>query len=271
MLNALHTGIELPSNLYYLRARYYDPYLNRWTQPDSIVPEAAQGVQAWDRYCFVSNNPLTYVDPTGKYGVQVHYYMTYNLVYSAVSKMGTARGWTDAQIKQVAGAMAETVGQANMSVDHEQVVHGADGKDRIEGGSNLGDKFMDNAPLLCESSPHKMKLWDAMNVVENAEDLTSFGEALHSLQDSFSHRSKLGLFNNMAFRVELGHNSEIDNYAFPVNVAPEFDIGLSDDAKIDYMMYYVTQYFIDQYVDELNWDLFEKYLLPEAEAEEKQD
>jgi RHS repeat-associated protein len=44
--------------LYYYGARWYDPYLNRWTQPDTIVPEASQGTQAWDRYAYVNNNPV---------------------------------------------------------------------------------------------------------------------------------------------------------------------------------------------------------------------
>jgi len=51
--------------LMYYNARWYDPYLNRFTQPDSIVPLASQGTQAWDRYAFVNNNPVRYNDPTG--------------------------------------------------------------------------------------------------------------------------------------------------------------------------------------------------------------
>jgi hypothetical protein len=39
--------------------------LGRWAQPDSVVPLASQGVQAWDRYAFVSNNPVRYSDPSG--------------------------------------------------------------------------------------------------------------------------------------------------------------------------------------------------------------
>ena len=51
--------------LYFYNARFYDAYLNRWIQPDSIIPEAVQGVQAWDRYAYTNNNPVKYTDPTG--------------------------------------------------------------------------------------------------------------------------------------------------------------------------------------------------------------
>ena len=48
--------------MYYYGARWYDPYLNRWIQPDSIIPS---GVQGLDRYAYANNNPLRYTDPTG--------------------------------------------------------------------------------------------------------------------------------------------------------------------------------------------------------------
>jgi RHS repeat-associated protein len=50
--------------LYYYRARWYDSALGRFVQPDTIVPGAAQPAE-WDRYAYVSNNPLTYSDPSG--------------------------------------------------------------------------------------------------------------------------------------------------------------------------------------------------------------
>ena len=46
-------------------ARQYDPRLGRFIQPDSVVPEAKQGIQAWDRYAYVNNNPVKYTDPSG--------------------------------------------------------------------------------------------------------------------------------------------------------------------------------------------------------------
>jgi RHS repeat-associated protein len=69
------------SGLLYLRARYYQPYnkmtagqnmsgrfydpqLGRFIQPDTIIP-ASGNPQAWNRYSYVFNNPLKYMDPTG--------------------------------------------------------------------------------------------------------------------------------------------------------------------------------------------------------------
>ena len=50
--------------LYYYGARYYDPTLGRFIQPDSIVPEPGNP-QSLNRYAYVNNNPLRYTDPSG--------------------------------------------------------------------------------------------------------------------------------------------------------------------------------------------------------------
>jgi RHS repeat-associated protein len=46
------------------RARFYSPYLNRFIQPDNIVPGAANP-QAMNRYSYTLNNPIRYNDPSG--------------------------------------------------------------------------------------------------------------------------------------------------------------------------------------------------------------
>jgi len=46
-------------------ARFYDPVTAHFIQPDTIVPEAG-GSKAYDRYGYVSNNPIRYNDPTGR-------------------------------------------------------------------------------------------------------------------------------------------------------------------------------------------------------------
>jgi hypothetical protein len=48
----------------YYRARYYHPALGRFVSADTIVPEPGNP-QSLNRYAYVLNNPLRYVDPSG--------------------------------------------------------------------------------------------------------------------------------------------------------------------------------------------------------------
>ena len=43
---------------------FCDPYLNHFTQPDTIVPDAYNS-QDYDRYAYARNNPVKYTDPSG--------------------------------------------------------------------------------------------------------------------------------------------------------------------------------------------------------------
>jgi RHS repeat-associated protein len=51
--------------LHFYGARWYDSLLGRFIQADTFVPLESQGVQAWDRFAYVNNNPVRYTDPTG--------------------------------------------------------------------------------------------------------------------------------------------------------------------------------------------------------------
>jgi len=50
--------------LYDYKARYYDPAIGRFIQPDPLVPEPGEP-QSLNRYAYVNNNPLRYTDPSG--------------------------------------------------------------------------------------------------------------------------------------------------------------------------------------------------------------
>ncbi len=56
--------LDEDTGLYYYGARYYDPELGRFVQPDSIIPDFGDP-QSWNRYSYCLNNPLKYTDPTG--------------------------------------------------------------------------------------------------------------------------------------------------------------------------------------------------------------
>jgi RHS repeat-associated protein len=57
-----YTGKERDDNsgLSYYGARYLAPWLARWISPDS------QGADGLNLYVYVGNNPLKYIDPTGR-------------------------------------------------------------------------------------------------------------------------------------------------------------------------------------------------------------
>ena len=63
-----YTGQELDNNsgLYHYGARYYDAnYLLHFLSPDPVEPNAAYP-QTLNRYAYVGNNPVNYIDPTGE-------------------------------------------------------------------------------------------------------------------------------------------------------------------------------------------------------------
>jgi RHS repeat-associated protein len=59
---------EADFGLHYYVARWYDSSIAHFVQADTIVPGAGNPA-AWNRYGYVLNNPLTYVDPSGHWPV----------------------------------------------------------------------------------------------------------------------------------------------------------------------------------------------------------
>ncbi len=55
---------EAALGLYFYNARWYDPFLGRFVQVDTIVPEPG-GPQGLNRYAYVRNSPLRFTDPSG--------------------------------------------------------------------------------------------------------------------------------------------------------------------------------------------------------------
>jgi RHS repeat-associated protein len=61
----LFTGQEKDTTgLYYYGARFYNPHLAHFTQPDTLVQNAFDP-QSLNRYAYTRNNPLRYADPSG--------------------------------------------------------------------------------------------------------------------------------------------------------------------------------------------------------------
>ena len=52
------------TGLYYYGARYFDPELGRFIQPNHVIQDLSNP-QSYNRYSYCINNPLRYTDPTG--------------------------------------------------------------------------------------------------------------------------------------------------------------------------------------------------------------
>jgi hypothetical protein len=48
----------------FYNARWYDPYITQFSQPDSIIPDQ-YNPQDWNRYSYARYNPVRYNDPSG--------------------------------------------------------------------------------------------------------------------------------------------------------------------------------------------------------------
>jgi len=61
-----YTGQEkdVETGLNYYDARYYDPHVRRFTQPDTLLPDVYDPQQL-NRYAYARNNPIKYTDPSG--------------------------------------------------------------------------------------------------------------------------------------------------------------------------------------------------------------
>jgi RHS repeat-associated protein len=82
-----YTGKERDeeSGLYYFGARYYAPWLGRWTACDKDTRSKDR-----NRYLYVRCNPLKYTDPNGMYEEPVHGATTYRLALAAGFKRDDA-------------------------------------------------------------------------------------------------------------------------------------------------------------------------------------
>ena len=60
---------DVETSLDYAQARYYASIQGRFTTPDQpFADQSADNPQSWNLYCYVRNNPLVMIDPTGRFG-----------------------------------------------------------------------------------------------------------------------------------------------------------------------------------------------------------
>jgi RHS repeat-associated protein len=128
--NYKYTGQEEDpeTGLYYYGARYYDPIIGRFITADSIVPEPFNP-QALNRYSYVLNNPLKYVDPTGHFGV------TEIIIVVVTIVVGWIADELGADVNVQTSVSVDTSGNVNVSTSGTTNDYGAGGRGSMAGNS----------------------------------------------------------------------------------------------------------------------------------------
>ena len=92
----------------YMHARYYSPNLGRFLSVDPVGGSVGSS-QSWNRYSYVINNPLVFVDPSGE------------TVYVVTYTTGNRRG--DEELRRAAETRADEIrGQDGFDPDTDTVV-----------------------------------------------------------------------------------------------------------------------------------------------------
>jgi RHS repeat-associated protein len=83
-----YTGKELDdTGLQYFGARFYNPAIGKWTQPDTTL-ESIYEPQKQNRFAYVTNNPFRYKDPDGHFVAEFTLNPSYSLLASGGADVG---------------------------------------------------------------------------------------------------------------------------------------------------------------------------------------
>lgn len=129
-----YTGqvLDDATGLYYYNARYYDPALARFTQPDDLIPDLLNP-QSYNRYAYCVNNPLRFIDPNGDsaldtVGDALFNTGTYKSSYQLMT-MHDSLGWKAVEVPVAIGGMA--IATADTALNFATL----GGKGAVEGGA----------------------------------------------------------------------------------------------------------------------------------------
>jgi RHS repeat-associated protein len=102
--------------LMFYGARWFDSDLGRFSQPDSIIPGAVQGVQAWERYAYSNNNPINRIDPTGHWSINISFNVS-AIVNTMVNTMTNLFGVSSTDVAKGLDTVATGLDTAALVVD----------------------------------------------------------------------------------------------------------------------------------------------------------
>jgi RHS repeat-associated protein len=162
---------DAESQLDYFGARYYDKAQYRFISVDSMISlQLAQAsTQRWNLYAYCIGNPANYIDNTGRYGVSVHYNLTFKI----------------AEMAGLPSELAESIARADLAVDFRFDTTSFNRYSQ----EGIAATVINNITGIAQGwhFPSGEELARAVDTAFGTFDLQKLGESLHIIQDSFSH------------------------------------------------------------------------------------
>ena len=228
------------SGMIYLRGRYYDPEICRF-----ITEDPAKDGLNWYAYC--GNNPVTFVDPTGFWGGELHYNMTqwifaefgfnsYHANVVATANKATDDNWDTSPFNpKSAGRHFDR--DTNQNIDSRISYAESCYSDAVNTW-NMADELYNNGDIT-EEQRHAMRV----------QSLESLGRGLHSLQDVDAHLD----YNEGDVLYTPHHTGRlIDlNYNIAVFDDPGYDIYKNEEG-VYYHVYSNSEYGSSRYANSVD-------------------
>ena len=135
------------TGLTYMRARYYNPHLGRFLTVDPVGGKVGSS-QSWNRYSYVLNNPLKFVDPDGENPLAAVAALITTVRVSAGATTGAITGGVLGLVKgrsfnsmAYGAAKGAVIGGANAVpiVGGGAAAYGFDMAEQLVGGATLAD------------------------------------------------------------------------------------------------------------------------------------
>jgi RHS repeat-associated protein len=168
------------AGLDYFNARSLQMRTGRMNQPDPLFGNAVTNPQRWNRYAYVDNNPLRYVDSTGAASQDppIHFYMSYDVVAPAPAKATVPSSESASTLGVDATVLALALGQSSVGRASGTLIRQHEGRSGYKRGHSQEDLLLTGAMLDTEKSTAYNPTSDEYEVLASvlfnrAEDNTS--------------------------------------------------------------------------------------------------
>ena len=186
------TGYEKDeaTGLYLAGARFYDPMVGQFNAMDSALGDNHQPITL-NKYLYANASPARFVDPTGKYAEEGHYYTTYYVALRVgYSNEEAAKLALFSQLPDEVGTYDAVNAAVGAAVRHMQSTAGANTADQMVEvpQPELGLVPVQRGMHALSGLPGDKETAITVRAIRKSSDLATLGVLIHRLGDTFAHR-----------------------------------------------------------------------------------